>query len=257
MTEPIEPAIAKEVAKLIPRLYGDALAPAVTEVGQALRTAVRAARAVLLPLDYIAALAESVRFRLAVDVAARLHARGLDPAHLEPPPRLLAEPLIGGFSAAVEEGVIRHLYAALLVAAMTPEQRDRVHPALCHIVQQLSPDEAHVLKRISEQDYSRDSLCCDSRDEDGKQDDPRLEEAFESLCVAAGVEVSSNAPTYLANLVRLRLLEIQTFYAHEDPGLAMDVVGWGGALPPQKKLVEWRDLVVAPLGVLLIETAIL
>ena len=45
---------------------------------------------------------------------------------------------------------LRNMYANLLAASMLKDEKENAHPSFVEIIKQLSPDEAKLLKKISE-----------------------------------------------------------------------------------------------------------
>ena len=69
----------------------------------------------------------------------------------EPEP-YVAIPAIQQLSYCYDSAELREMYANLLVASMNSDTKYQVHPSFVDIIRQLTPDEAKLLKKISEQE---------------------------------------------------------------------------------------------------------
>jgi hypothetical protein len=106
---------------------------------------------------------------------------------------------------AKDEPELKDLYASLLATSMDSDSSE-VHPSFVSIIQQLTSDEAKVLKwiytknsnaRISKYDLSEGEGLYFAQDE------------FKQWCIDAGVQFVGNTDTYLDNLIRLRVFSME------------------------------------------------
>jgi len=184
---------AKKSKELLTEIYLDLFQPSARPIGEF--------------------IGEKVRERLA-------KAKG-KPEDLSAPPKLLVGPAIMGATFAQDEPALRELYVNLLASAMNQPTAGKVHPAFAQIIQQLSPDEALILKEISKK-YKAGSLLVEesivsigSRQEsvtdrrmemllDGRKS---ISRGWEKLCASFQIREISRSDVFLRNLIRLGLLE--------------------------------------------------
>lgn len=74
----------------------------------------------------------------------------IPPEKLTEPEPYVAIPAVQQLSCCYDSEELRELYANLLVSSMNSDKKKQVHPAFVDIIKQLTPDEARVLKRISD-----------------------------------------------------------------------------------------------------------
>lgn len=138
------------IDKIAPAVYDDLLKPAIKELGEgALLPLAKTVGHLLSPILAFNYLASAARAWLPVRVAKILSERGISEP-VAPAPSVSGPALMNlVFSIEIEE--LREMYAQLLASAMDPESRESVLPAFATVVQQLSPDEALLLRRLAGQ----------------------------------------------------------------------------------------------------------
>ena len=196
----VEAAKALGLGELLPEAYRDILQPAARKLGQGLAVIAEAVNVSLAPLEASIWGYEQIKQWLSLRVT-RIHAdRGT--TAVSPPPLSIAGPLVFHLYFAKDEPDLKELYASLLASAMDPT-RSPPHPSFVSIIQQLTSDEARILRYLahSEQKWPTISVV---RDEGSSQ--PSVERQFKTWCNEAGVTHSGNSDVYLDNLVRLRIL---------------------------------------------------
>jgi len=133
--------------EVLPKLYRDLAKPATREVGEALANAVKVARFVLAPVDYLAA--QHQRWERYLE---RLAAKVLEERRIEAHPQI-AGPVFAGLEYVEETGINAELFINLLARAIDRERVSEAHPAFAQIISQLSPDEALILFRLKQRSY--------------------------------------------------------------------------------------------------------
>ena len=124
----------------------------------------------------------------------------------EPEPNIVV-PAVSQISYCYDSDVLREMYANLLATSMDELEKSHVHPSFVGIIQQLTPDEAKLLK-VLPQDTVTLVPVIDLRRVDESADG--FTTVFRNLCLLGeGVcEHPENGPAYLENLARLKLIEI-------------------------------------------------
>lgn len=77
----------------------------------------------------------------------------IPPENIVPPTPRIAVPTLQNASI-TEETNVRKLYANLLVSSMDSSAKNRVHPGYVEIINQLSPEEARILKQLMKEKMS-------------------------------------------------------------------------------------------------------
>jgi hypothetical protein len=89
---------------------------------------------------------------------------------------------------------------------MNKQSAGEVHPAFVHVIQQLTPDEALVLQKISGEGGRFGLHEVVNRNWYLSKDTVSISTQFRTFCESAGVAVPSMSETYLDNLLRLKVL---------------------------------------------------
>jgi hypothetical protein len=129
-------------------VYKDVAQPAAREVGSALGNAVRVARLLLAPIDYLAA--QSGRWHRYLE---RVAANVPDDRRIEAAPQV-AGPVLEGLRYVDEGSILAELFVNLLSRAIDRDRVSEAHPAFAAIISQLSPDEAIVIWHLHQKEYS-------------------------------------------------------------------------------------------------------
>ncbi|MDT8318619.1 MAG: DUF4393 domain-containing protein [bacterium] len=122
---------------------------------------------------------------------------------MEKPPLSIAGPLVFQLLFAKDEPELKELYASLLSSAMDPSE-SAAHPSFVSIIQQLTPDEANILRYIAQIDEDLPSLSENSISEGCAKEAVSFK--FEKWCEKAGVAHLDRSDAYMDNLIRLRIL---------------------------------------------------
>ncbi|YCI03317.1 DUF4393 domain-containing protein [Ensifer sp. D2-11] len=139
-------AIAVEVAKQIPvkEAYNDAVSPGAKQAGLIVQDIAKTLHLALAPLQLTAALQD--RYREFLDRAIR---RVPKQRRIAPAPQILG-PVIEGIKYEDDETPICEMFSQLLSRSMDRDRVNEAHPAFPILIGQLSPDEAFILRQITE-----------------------------------------------------------------------------------------------------------
>ena len=194
------------IGEVVPAAYEDLLQPAAREVGKGLVVVAKAVNAVLSPVEGAVWGYEKIRLWLSVKITQKF--ADTPPEEIESPPLSVAGPAIVNLQFASDTECLRDMYANLIASSMHRDTKSSAHPSFVRVIEQLSPDEARILRSIGHMDAG-DELLSESYSESeghGYRFEGSIAKAWLNVCEAAGVENIDQAPAYLDNLVRLRLL---------------------------------------------------
>lgn len=197
----IDAAKALGLGELVPEVYRDMLQPAARQVGDGLATIAKAVKISLAPLEAGIWGYEQIKEWLSIRVTRILADRKIK--KVETPPLSIAGPLVFQLIFAKDEPELKELYASLLSSAMDPSETS-AHPSFVSIIQQLTSDEAKILRHIAHIDEDWPSLSEDSAAEGYAKESISLQ--FKNWCEQAGVVHLNRSDAYMDNLVRLRIL---------------------------------------------------
>jgi hypothetical protein len=140
---------------------------------------------------------------------------------IQPPPPYVAGQILLQLPFCADQERLREMYANLLAAAMNKGSASNVHPAFVHVVQQITPDEAIVLRHIAP--HGSKFNLREVLDEDGSpRKNTRLIPAqFRDVCEQAGVVALELSETYLDNLLRLKVF-VELQWSESD----LHAAGW-------------------------------
>jgi len=196
----IEAAKALGLGELAPEVYRDMLQPAALQVGDGLATIAKAVKISLAPLEAGIWGYEQIKEWLSIRVTRILADRKIK--KIEKPPLSIAGPLVFQLIFAKDEPELKELYASLLSSVMDPSETS-AHPSFVSIIQQLTPDEAKILRHIAQLDEEWPSLSEYSAGEGCAKDSVSLQ--FKEWCEQAGVAHLDGSGAYMDNLIRLRI----------------------------------------------------
>lgn len=198
----IEAVKALGLNEVIPEVYRDMLQPAARQVGDGLATIAKAVKVSLAPLEVGIWGYEQIKEWLSMRVTSILAERKI--TKIQNPPLSIAGPLVFQLIFAKDELELKELYASLLSSAMDPNENS-THPSFVPIIQQLTSDEARILKHIAQINVERPSLSENEAPEGYARESVSLK--FKEWCEQAGVAHLNKSDAYMDNLVRLRILQ--------------------------------------------------
>jgi hypothetical protein len=201
----IDAAKALGINELLPEIYHDMLQPAARELGNGLATIAKTVNLSLAPLEAGIWGYEQIKDWLAVRITSILTKRKV--SKIEKPPLSIAGPLVFQLIFAKDEPELRELYASLLSSAMDASETS-AHPSFVSIIQQLTPDEAKILKYITSLDVDWPRL--EEYDEAEGYAQTSVQDQFKNWCEKADVFHLKKSDAYMDNLLRLRILNLFT-----------------------------------------------
>jgi len=135
---------AQEVVKsLIKEGYSDVVGPAAKQVGAALEDLAKCARLFTFPFQYVA------QFQDRLDAHLKRVVRNIPAENVVSPPEEIMAPVFDKLRLLSPESTVAEMYQNLLASAMDERYAVRAHPAFIHIISQLSPDEALIVRELS------------------------------------------------------------------------------------------------------------
>ena len=132
----------------VPEIYEDGLKSSVQESGKVLSLIPKTVNAALAPLRKWIAQRE---YNVAeTEKLLALKLEKIDPDSIVSPEPYIAVPALQAISYCDNSEDLRNMYANLLASSMRIDKKQNVHPSYVELIKQLSPDEAKLLKRISD-----------------------------------------------------------------------------------------------------------
>lgn len=198
-------AIAKAASSegLLKELYGDLAKPGVVQVGTALATILGLGNTVLWPIQL---LNERARVALVVNLEQfrkKLVAMPEEKVAAVPPE--VGVPIVEKLSY-VTDVDLRELYGNLLAKASNTDTQSEAHPSFVNVINNLSPDEAQLLKHFRRQ---KNVAFVSAAFHDGtKRHTWEVEEMYFELDEDIKLMFPANIPAYISNLEGLGLLRI-------------------------------------------------
>lgn len=141
--------------------------------------------------------------------AVKEKAEKISEEKLTMPESYVAVPAIQQLSYCYNSMELRELYANLLVSSMNIDTKNSVHPSFVYIIKQLTPDEAKLLKRISEGKgvFPLINLHINAPENKGYSIRIRyFSDISEGVC-----DYPEGISSYIDNFVRLGIIEIPPF----------------------------------------------
>lgn len=131
------------------------------------------------------------------------------PQEIETPPSYIAGQLLLQLQFCADEEQLREMYANLLASAMLKGTASSVHPAFVQVIQQLTPDEALLLRSVAARgrNFGFNEAVSDLGRFENKEGS--ISKQFAEFCMAAGLARPELSDAYLDNLLRLKLLTEQ------------------------------------------------
>lgn len=188
-------------------VYRDLLQPSAQEVGASLVVVARAVGIALAPLEGAVWGYQQLREWLSLRLTAKLSAT--PPEEIIAPATNIAGPALLQLHFVQSESELREMYANLLATAMSTITASVAHPAFVSVIQQLSPDEARIMSAIATADrqlFLREVI--DGRTEFPVSGSQTISVQWRAYCSSLALQALDGCESYLDNLVRLRLLEL-------------------------------------------------
>ena len=190
--------LAKEIVKDV---YADGGRPVVQPTGELLGLVPRAVKAALAPLEKWILQKE---YNIA-ETKKLLEEKLKDtlPELIQPPEAHVAVPALQYISYCMDNEELRDMYANLLANSMNKIVKNGVHPGFVEIIKQLCPDEAKILRYLS-QHTSIPTITLRAQNDKGEGID--FYKNFSNVGELTGCERPFDVSKYFDNLVRLGLI---------------------------------------------------
>lgn len=193
------------------------------EASQALVTLAKTVNVLLMPLRGMVWGGEQLEQFIASQLAPKLAT--IEAEHLITPKASVAASALQAVRFTEGEGELQDMFANLLAKAMDKRAAHGVFPAFVEILKQLTSDEAKILRFI--RDGREVAIVHVQKQEvDGNGKHVAGEDVEKNLSLVgrdAGCEYPQQAPTYLDNLARLRLIEFLKPNTFHHPALYAEV----------------------------------
>ncbi|GEA09194.1 hypothetical protein KUL42_39550 [Alteromonas sp. KUL42] len=198
------------IGAVVPEVYKDAISPAAKEIGKGLETIAKTVNIALKPLSITVWGFDKIEKYIMEELPKVLKEKGTE-SIISPDPHV-AGPTIESLKYTANKEELRKMYLNLLAMSMDKDSSSRAHPSFVEVIRQLSLDEAKLLSFIKKEGIypaMRDRSASFFRTEQSSY--KRLLEYFYEICEAAGIDNPGLYRSYLDNLTRLKILEIETY----------------------------------------------
>lgn len=208
-----------EILKMI---YGDALQPSVKNVGKALETVFGLGNTILLPLQLLNEKTNALFRKHMENYKKRLENR--DESEICEVPSEIGNPIIEKLTYIQDEN-ISNMFISLLENASLTNFCTKVHPLFIHVINNLTPDDAILIKNIVfdyvKKGFTKIPYIYIKSIETGKVGLINITGCIFSKSILIGLRNESNYKLYIDNLIALglfykrddqHLVDIETFY---------------------------------------------
>lgn len=204
----VQDVVAAGARKAAGEVIVTALTPAAEELGKGLAVVAKTVNICLAPLSATIWGYEKIGAYIESEVSKRL--ANVAPEKIVTPAANIAGPTMEALRFCGDEIKIRELFASLLAAAMNEDLKRSVHPAYVEVIKQISEDEAVILESCA--NLGKDHPVVVNVQYDVVQihtGHDEVADKFVEYCENMSLKNSESVKSYLDNLLRLRLLEIQ------------------------------------------------
>jgi hypothetical protein len=132
-------------ADTVKKVYEDGLSESVQETGKISTDFIKATRLFTAPIQYLGAYQDRLTKHL------NKVREGVPEERQIEAPTSLSGPIMDRLKYLEDDNYLTDLYVSLLQRAIDKERINEAHPAFFHIIEQLSPDEAFLLFKISQE----------------------------------------------------------------------------------------------------------
>ncbi|WP_140456881.1 MULTISPECIES: DUF4393 domain-containing protein [Priestia] len=143
----IIPNLISSATPILAQIYSDLLSPGVKKVGQALETVLDLSNTVLLPLKLLSEKTK-INFKKNLDMYKK-KINSIEEEDISQVPPEIGIPILDKLTY-VENDYIANLFTNLLACASSVKSCSLSHPGFVNIIENLSVDEARILRFISE-----------------------------------------------------------------------------------------------------------
>ncbi len=210
----IDTARALGITDLVPQLYQDLLQPSIQEVGKGLVHVAKAVTIATAPFEATVWGYDKMRELVKATMTKKL--AKVPPENIVTPALNIAGPVLTNYAfvSGIEE--LREMYENLLATSMSREKCALAHPAYCQVIQQLSSDEAILIKHLPAIEAKGAWVCHEMSNLDGVMLTKPVNHTFSKICHDVGLQSPEMYDSYLDNLLRLRILSKQVFSSYDD-----------------------------------------
>lgn len=200
--------LIKEIAQipgLLKEVYGDLAKPGVEQVGKALGTVIGLGNTILWPI----ALANE-KARISLESNLEKYRKRLEYTPKEEIAEVAPEigVPIGEKIAYVTNEELSDMYIELLAKASTTSSASLAHPSFVNVINNLSPDEAVLLKALR---TTQSLPFVETRlHQNGKQEWNTLDPLYSPLSKVTGISFPNNVVAYVSNFEGLGILQVRT-----------------------------------------------
>lgn len=194
-----------QVPGLLKEVYGDLAKPGVEQVGKALGTVVGLGNTILWPI----ALANE-RAKIALENNLEKYRKRLESTPKEEITEVAPEigVPIGEKIAYVTNEELSDMYVELLAKASTASSASLAHPSFVNVINNLSPDEAILLKALR---TSQSLPFIETRlHQNGEREWTTLDHLYSALSKVTGMSFPNNVVAYVSNFEGLGILRVRT-----------------------------------------------
>ncbi len=201
--EEIKALIIQEVVKqLTGDIYTDALKPGVSEVGKALGTIGTFGNTILTPLSMLNDSARFIREKNALKLEHKL--KQIQVEHLKEINPSIGVPVLRKLEYTEDEELVE-LYLNLLSRAADEKNENLSHPSFVNIINNLSTDEAKILKFIHNEDIGICTQTISIRYNNGTYSDHQHDTSIFEIHDL--ITFKNNMKVYLSNLSSLGIIK--------------------------------------------------
>ncbi|WP_407504190.1 DUF4393 domain-containing protein [Acinetobacter baumannii] len=198
-------------ADLLKEIYGDLAKPGVAQVGVALATVIGLLNTCLSPIKFLNEKTELNRQNNLKQLAKRFSE--IPPEKIVEAPPEIAVPIAEKL-AYVSNEELRNLYIELLAKASTNDLNSTAHPSFINIVNNLSPDEAVLIKYLRKNN-GIPFVNIELNKNDGKYGILLIDELV-VIITELNLTFKTNLSAYISNLAGAGLVEIDGTHWYSD-----------------------------------------
>jgi hypothetical protein len=198
------------LVKAVP-VYEDLVQPVAKQLGKSLETVGKVINIALAPVGMLVWGYDKCQEFIQTKVADRL--KDVPPEDIITPKPNVAGPAIDALRYTGHEESLSDMYANLLASAMDKKTADGAHPAFVEIIKQLTPDEAKLISYFM-QPLPFPLVTVRAESQEPGQGGYDIAVNVSLFGEKSGLALPDLVPSYLDNLSRLGLIDIQAKYSY-------------------------------------------
>ena len=192
----------KGIVEAVP-IYQDVVQPAAKEIGTGLQTIAKTVHIALAPISGLVWGYDKIKEFVTTSVAKRLET--IPREQIQTPLPQIAGPALEALKYTGHDESLREMFAKLLATAMDKRTAAEVHPSFVEIIKQLSSDEAKICCLLKKK---ASFPLVNLKEEIDDNEYCILVPNFSTLGEMAGCQYSGMIQSYLTNLTRLGIIEM-------------------------------------------------